>query len=622
MSGSGSTALNDVFSRAPPTLGLTSLTSSVYVEDQFGHRSALNIASASTGTLEVRAAQDVHLTLGAIAMEDVAPAYARGPAAAFATVNGQVSTASLVTDDDATTNSQRGFAPIHAGDPAPVLVDALVGSVCAQRSGSCTPDSSIATQVIVPKPIEVIAGRDVVGGQYQVQNDGADDVSLLMAGRDIQQVNLWVTGPGAALLQAGRDVVLRQQMGSTNRGGNIYSLGDRTSPTTNAINEAFLGDKGADIYLLSGAANGVDYDAFAAAYLDPANGRGVVRTYLPELAAYMSVLGYGALSPAELYAAFQALPLVRREIFLDRVFFTELKETGIDYNDPASPRHHSYDRGFRAVSILFPDDPSTLAPASRGDVILSAKPVETQAGGDITVLAPYGGVQVGTDVLPKNVDPASGGVVTRRGGDIRIMADGDIALFTSRVFTLEGGDITMWTSDGSITAGAGSKTAVFQAPLAYNMSPTGVVTIDAFGLQTGAGIGVLDALGDASDRPPSRLDLIAPRGEINAGDAGIRVVGDLNIAAQVVVGVENIQATGSSAGVPRVEAPNIGAITTASQVTQAASKEGGAVEAAAASRNTLADLPSIITVEVVGYETTESGGGSKNEAAEQRKKRP
>ena len=103
------------------------------------------------------------------------------------------------------------------------------------------------------------------------------------------------------------------------------------------------------------------------------------------------------------------------------------------------------------------------------------------------------------------------------------------------MFTLQGGDILMWTSDGSITAGAGSKTSVFYAPLRYTISADGVLQIDAFGLQTGAGIGVLDALQNAGDRPRSRLDLIAPKGEVNAGDAGIRVVGDLNIAAQVVV---------------------------------------------------------------------------------------
>jgi hypothetical protein len=250
------------------------------------------------------------------------------------------------------------------------------------------------------------------------------------------------------------------------------------------------------------------------------------------------------------------------------------------------------------VATLFTRDPSNLPGGGLGSVLLDGKSLETQANGDIAVLAPYGRIAVGTEVADSG---GKGGIVTRRGGSIRMMADGNIDLFTSRVFTLQGGDILMWTSDGSITAGAGSKTSVFYAPLRYTISTDGVLQIDAFGLQTGAGIGVLDALQNAGDRARSRLDLIAPKGEVNAGDAGIRVVGDLNIAAQVVVGMENIQVSGSSQGVPKVDAPNIGALTSASQVAQAATREGVGSEATARAR--VADLPSIITVEPVGYET-------------------
>src|SRR5262249_29281231 len=122
----------------------------------------------------------------------------------------------------------------------------------------------------------------------------------------------------------------------------------------------------------------------------------------------------------------------------------------------------------------------------------------------------------------------------------------------------------------------------------------------AFGLQTGAGIGVLDALQGSGTPRRSRLDLIAPRGEVNAGDAGIRVVGDINIAAAVVVGVENISFSGKSAGVPKVEVPNVAVLTSASQLAQAATRAGVGPDAQA--RTSVADLPSIITVEVVGYE--------------------
>jgi hypothetical protein len=345
----------------------------------------------------------------------------------------------------------------------------------------------------------------------------------------------------------------------------------------------------------------MDLPSFAAAYLDPANAQGVVTTYLPALAEYMKGLGYGTMGYAELVAAFSALPRMRRAAFLvDQVYFPELRATGIDYNDPSSERFQSYDRGFRAVSLLFPSDGS----APSGNVILDGKPVETWAQGSIDVVAPHGRVAVGSEVFDTSL---GGGIVTRRGGDVRIMADGNIDLFTSRVFTLQGGSITMWTSAGSITAGTGSKTSVFDAPLTYAMSNDGVVTVNTFGLQTGAGIGVLDALQGADpDRPRSRIDLIAPVGEVNAGDAGIRVTGDLNIAALAVVGLENIQVTeGAATGVPQVEAPNLALLATTSQLTAAATQEG-IVPSAAAAQKALADLPSIITVEVVGYEKKKS----------------
>jgi len=306
-------------------------------------------------------------------------------------------------------------------------------------------------------------------------------------------------------------------------------------------------------------------------------------------------------------------------VLLDRVYLEELKQTGIDYNDAASPRFHQYGRGYEAIARLFPGTAAGGAASHAGDVILNAKPVETQASGDINILAPYGRIAVGAEVVPAGVDPAAGGVVTRRGGSIRMMADQNIDLYTSRVFTLQGGDILMWTSNGSITAGAGSKTSVFQKPLAYTMSPEGVIAIDAFGLQTGAGIGVLDALLGTGERTRSRLDLVAPRGEVNAGDAGIRVVGDLNIAAQVIVGVENIQVSGGqSSGVPRVEVPNLAVLTAATTVSQGATRDAGTVAGAEAARAGPPDLPSIITVEVVGYET-EPGDG--RDEKQDRKKR-
>jgi filamentous hemagglutinin family protein len=606
MVGSGDTSLDALFGRAPPTLRLASLQSSIFLEDHFDSPSTLTLAPSDRGTLELLASGDVHLALATVTLEDVADNLRRGPLDPYS-VNGDLANLQL---DGLSTNNERGFTPTHAGDPEPVRIIAQLGSVCAQRTGECLLDTNaLPTNVATPKPLEIYAGLDVMKGIWQPQNNGPDDITSIVAGRDLYEPGLQIDGPGSAVLQAGRNIVLNQYSNGGVRGGSLFSLGNGVLNGTQ-INQALPGDKGADLYLLAGAANGVDWNGFAAAYLDPDNGHGVVQTYLPQLARYLQGMGFGPMSDQQAVATFASLPLLRREVFLDQVYFTELQQTGIDYNTVGGPRFQSYNRGFTAVSLLFPANPASIPADQRGDVILNARSVETQVDANIEILAPYGSVAVGAASLPKGVDPTSGGVVTRRGGSIDIMSDGNIDLFTSRVFTLEGGDIAMWTSDGSITAGSGSKTSVFQKPLSYVMDNEAVIDVNAFGLQTGAGIGVLDALLNAADRQRSRLDLIAPRGEVNAGDAGIRAVGDLNIAAAAVVGVENIQASGSVSGVPKVEGPNIGALTSASSVAQAATKEGVGPEAQP--RTAVADLPSIITVEVVGYETTDESKKKKD----------
>lgn len=492
-------------------------------------------------------------------------------------------------------------SPANAGlaDSSPARIYALEGSVCAYANGACFSTSvglKNDTTIKCAKPLEIFAGNDVVAGNYQVSHHAEGDLSWIRAGRDIREVAFGVSGKGAALLEAGRDFI--EQFSATINPESVNG-GRIASPIPPEKGQP-PGNEAANLTIIAGA-SGAKYEKFADAYLDAENGSQVVRTYLGEMRVYMQELGYGSMTDAELKAAFDKLPLPRREVFLDRVYMSELKEAGKEYNDSTSERFHSYDRGNRAVNLLFPAEASD---PHRGDVLLNGKMNETQAPADITILAPHGRVAVGSEAVDTSQTNA-GGVVTRRGGNIGIMADRNIDLYTSRVFTLQGGDITMWSANGSITAGHGSKTTVSNSPLKYTMKE-GVVTIDAFGLQTGAGIGVLDALGNADQRQKSSMVLVAPRGEVNAGDAGIRVKGDLSIAAQTVVGVENIQVAGASSGVPKVEAPNLGALTSASSLTQAATQEGvgpKSAEAAAAARKTLAELPSIITVEVVGYET-------------------
>ena len=107
--------------------------------------------------------------------------------------------------------------------------------------------------------------------------------------------------------------------------------------------------------------------------------------------------------------------------------------------------------------------------------------------------------------------------------------------------------------------------------------------------------------------PPADVDLIAPVGTVDAGDAGIRVSGNLNISALVVLNAGNIQVGGSSIGTPVIVAPNIAGLTAASNTVGATAS--AASETAQQARQTgQDDIPSIVTVEVLGYGGDDDGG--------------
>jgi hypothetical protein len=98
--------------------------------------------------------------------------------------------------------------------------------------------------------------------------------------------------------------------------------------------------------------------------------------------------------------------------------------------------------------------------------------------------------------------------------------------------------------------------------------------------------------------PLGNADLIAMNGFVDAGDAGIRVSGNLNIAAVAVLNANNIQVGGASTGVPIVQAPNIGALTAANNTA------GAGAKADTPTSSVTQDRPSIIIVEFLGF-----GGG-------------
>ena len=136
---------------------------------------------------------------------------------------------------------------------------------------------------------------------------------------------------------------------------------------------------------------------------------------------------------------------------------------------------------------------------------------------------------------------------------IRSFSNGDFLVNQSRVFTLQGDDLLLWSTNGNIDAGKGSKTASATPPPRLIFKGTGIV-LDTTSTVSGSGIGQLLA---RSGYKAGEVDLIAPKGDVNAGEAGILVAGNLLIAAQRVLGADNIQVGGVSVGVPAAQSTPI-----------------------------------------------------------------
>ena len=184
--------------------------------------------------------------------------------------------------------------------------------------------------------------------------------------------------------------------------------------------------------------------------------------------------------------------------------------------------------------------------------------MQTRAGGDIQALTPGGAQVFGVEGL---APPSSAGVVTQGSGDIQLYARDSILLGQSRIMTTFGGGILAWSAEGDINAGRGAKTTVVYTPPRRVYDAFGNVALSPNAPSSGAGIATLAPIAEV---PAGDVDLHAPLGTIDAGEAGIRVSGNINIAALHVVNAANIQVKGESNGIPAAATVNTGALASAS----------------------------------------------------------
>jgi hypothetical protein len=277
-----------------------------------------------------------------------------------------------------------------------------------------------------------------------------------------------------------------------------------------------------------------------------------------------------------------------------QLFYIVLRDTGRNYNKVGSAGYKSYASGEEAIKSFF------NASTTSGSVTTWSRDIRTKNGGNIGIFAPGGGLTLAsTQVAGLQTTP---GIVTEHGGGINIFTQDNVDIGIGRIFTLRGGDIMIWSDKGNIAAGASAKTVASAPPTRVLIDPqSGDVQTDLAGLASGGGIGVLDTV---EGIPPGNVDLIAPSGVIDAGDAGIRSSGNLNLAATKVLNADNIAASGSTAGAPPAApppaAPNVSGATAASSTSAA---NNSAAQNATKQNNTEPPepAPSIISVDVLGY---------------------
>ena len=476
-------------------------------------------------------------------------------------------------------------SPLHLNDPQGVSIQAKNGDIAFVNGAQL--------KLFLPTSAAINAGHDIRNLSIYSQNLSDAAVTRLQAGRDVifdsrlddnggvvpLDQRIQVDGPGRLEVIAGRDINLGSSAGILSRG--------------NLFNRALQGSNGASIDVLAGISGKIDYQSFIDQYMKP-GGMALEGVVIP---GGLDTAALQKLSPDDRANYLNGLPEPIKLGVVESVLFNQIKESAAKAAAaPESQRTALYKAGFDAIKALYPDA------TYKGDLALVFSQIKTLSGGDINLSAPGGTIDVGlagtVAGIRKGADEL--GVVIQQAGSVNALVLNDFNVNQSRVFTMGGGDINIWSSKGNIDAGKGAKSAISAPPPSTGVDENGNIITIFPPIVSGSGIQAITPTN--LDAKQGNVYLAAPSGVVNGGEAGISG-GRVIIAATAVIGASNIQASGGTVGVPTAVAPPVmpsGVSGAAAGVAKAATESSADQSAANEAQANLANN-TILNADVISY---------------------
>lgn len=477
--------------------------------------------------------------------------------------------------------------PVHINDDEPSLITALNGSIFAIESD--------LLRILTAEATNIYAGKDLSSINLNFQNINSDDISSIQLGGSLRFPNIRrssdggltqdnssivISGPGILQIIAAEEIDLGGSAG-------IRSIGNLSNP--------FLQDQGADVLLLAGvglersfleSVTSADFisilEQFRTGDLDDqlrADGVvGIVNGDRPSFSVNSEFTPYqrqqagvlvdeleqiiqqiiisfaeqttgGPVTLREATAIYdQSDQLTKRQVNSEIIFSflrSSIELATIPTLNPSDIRSQSdlleenWDLGFAIIEKFFPQNG-----LEQGEITLFNSTIQSLEGGAINLIVPGGGIDAG---LPSVVEGARSvdeiGIISQGIGGINILARNNVAVNSSRIFAIGGGDVTIWSSLGNVDAGRGAQDSLRVPPPTTTIDENGNIQVEFSAAISGSGIGTFTT---SDDDPTGSAFFGIPNGFLDAGAAGIRIAGDATFGAQEIRGTEAISIGGDS----------------------------------------------------------------------------